>query len=59
MFRGGPATFDPWNAENIKTLTHTQTDDGSWSGQLGPTFSTAASLLSLALNYRLLPIYER
>ena len=59
MFRGGPSTFDPWNAENIKILTHTQTDDGSWSGQLGPTFSTAASLLSLALNYRLLPIYER
>jgi hypothetical protein len=59
MFRGGPSTFDAWNAENIKTLTHTQTEDGSWSGQLGPTFSTAASLLSLALNYRLLPIYER
>ena len=59
MFRGGPATFDVWNAENVKTLTHTQTDDGSWVGQLGPTFSTAASLLSLALNYRLLPIYER
>jgi hypothetical protein len=59
MFRGGPAIFDPWNAENVKTLTHTQVDDGSWTGQLGPTFSTAASLLSLALNYRLLPIYER
>lgn len=59
MFRGGPAIFDPWNAENIKTLTHTQAADGSWNGQLGPTFCTATSLLSLALNYRLLPIYER
>jgi hypothetical protein len=59
MFRGGPATFDAWNAENVKILTHTQLEDGSWQGQLGPTFSTAASLLSLALNYRLLPIYER
>ncbi len=59
MFRGGPAVFDSWNAENIKTLTHTQAADGSWTGQLGPTFSTAGSLLSLALNYRLLPIYER
>ena len=59
MFRGGPATFDPWNAENIKSLTHSQAEDGSWNGQLGPTFGTAASLLSLALNYRLLPIYER
>lgn len=59
FFRGGPATFDPWNAANIATLNSTQSDDGSWNGQLGPTFSTAASLLSLALNYRLLPIYER
>ncbi|HWB57838.1 MAG TPA: prenyltransferase/squalene oxidase repeat-containing protein, partial [Chthoniobacteraceae bacterium] len=59
MFRAGPAVFNPWNAENVKLLVHTQTDDGSWAGQLGPTFSTAASLLSLALNYRLLPIYER
>lgn len=59
MFRGGPSTFDAWNAENVKLLTHTQIEDGSWNGQLGPTFSTATSLLSLALNYRLLPIYER
>jgi len=59
FFRGGPATFDPWNAVNIATLNSTQSEDGSWNGQLGPTFSTAASLLSLALNYRLLPIYER
>ena len=59
FFRGGPATFDPWNAANIALMTKSQADDGSWNGQLGPTFSTAASLLSLALNYRLLPIYER
>ena len=58
-FRGGAATFDPWNAANIASLNKSQDADGSWNGQLGPTFSTAASLLSLALNYRLLPIYER
>jgi len=59
MFRGGPTTFDPWNAANIKLLSQSQAADGSWNGQLGPVFSTSASLLSLALNYRLLPIYER
>jgi hypothetical protein len=58
-FRASPRAFDGWNAENVKSLETTQQEDGSWSSQLGPTFSTAASLLSLALNYRLLPIYER
>ena len=36
-----------------------QNPEGNWDGQLGPTFATAGSLLSLALNYRYLPIYER
>jgi hypothetical protein len=58
-FRISPEAFDAWNAQNVKSLASSQLDDGSWSGPLGPTFSTAASLLSLALNYRLLPIYER
>lgn len=58
-FRLGPSAFEAWNAANVKSLTHSQADDGSWPGQFGPVFSTSASLLSLALNYRLLPIYER
>jgi hypothetical protein len=58
-FRVSARAFDAWNAQNVKSLASTQLDDGSWSSGLGPTFSTAASLLSLALNYRLLPIYER
>ena len=48
-----------WNRKNIATLKQNQNADGSWSGQFGTTFGTAASLLSLALNYRFLPIYER
>jgi hypothetical protein len=58
-FHASPELWNDWNRKNIKTLTATQNDDGSWDGQFGPTFSTAASLLSLALNYRYLPIYER
>ena len=58
-FRASPRAFDTWNAQNVKGLATSQADDGSWSSGLGPTFSTAASLLSIALNYRLLPIYER
>lgn len=59
MFQGEAKAWDDWNAANIKTLLETQTEDGSWSGQLGPPLSTAFALLSLALNYRYLPIYER
>ncbi|MCX7887692.1 MAG: terpene cyclase/mutase family protein [Verrucomicrobiae bacterium] len=52
-------TWEQWNAENIKRLSVSQAPDGSWSGTQGPLFSTSAALLSLALNYRYLPIYER
>lgn len=59
FFHASPQAWNEWNQKNIKSLASTQNADGSWDGQFGPTFSTAASLLSLALNYRYLPIYER
>lgn len=48
-----------WNSANIRSLGATQNGDGSWDSSFGPAFSTSGSLLSLALNYRYLPIYER
>ncbi|MBT6849795.1 MAG: squalene--hopene cyclase, partial [Opitutae bacterium] len=48
-----------WNSKNVKRLLATQSEDGSWNGNYGKAFSTSAALLSLALNYRYLPIYER
>ena len=59
FFHASPQAWQAWNRKNIKTLGPSQNPDGSWEGQFGQTFSTAASLLSLALNYRYLPIYER
>jgi hypothetical protein len=58
-FHGSPDLWQNWNRENIAFLRATQGGEGNWDGQLGPTFATAGSLLSLALNYRYLPIYER
>jgi len=58
-FHGSPELWQSWNRENIASLRATQTSEGNWDGQMGPTFATACSLLSLALNYRYLPIYER
>ena len=59
FFHASPEIWQTWNRKNIKMLSATQNPDGSWDGQFGGTFSTAASLLSLALSYRYLPIYER
>jgi hypothetical protein len=59
FFHASPAAWQTWNRKNIKDLSGTQSADGGWEGQFGPTFTTSASLLSLALNYRYLPIYER
>lgn len=59
FFQASPRAWNEWNTKNVKALASTQNEDGSWDGQFGPTFSTAASLLSVALNYRYLPIYER
>jgi hypothetical protein len=59
FFQASPDAWRKWNDLNVRNLKSTQATDGSWQGNFGPVFSTAASLLSLALNYRFLPIYER
>lgn len=58
-FHNSPASWRIWNQKNIAALKKTQREDGSWEGQFGPAYSTSAALLSMALNYRFLPIYER
>ncbi|MBR90107.1 MAG: squalene--hopene cyclase [Verrucomicrobiales bacterium] len=54
-----PDQWERWNTQNIATLKESQLDDGTWQSNFGTTFATASSLLSMALNYRFLPIYER
>lgn len=58
-FHAGPELWTAFNSANIAELKQQQTESGSWEGSFGPVFCTSASLLSLALNYRFLPIYER
>jgi hypothetical protein len=59
IFHGRDRDWRTWNGRNLDTLTVMQAADGSWQSNNGPTFATACALLSLALNYRFLPIYER
>lgn len=59
LFQAAPETWADWNRKNIRYLKITQAQDGSWKGNHGEAYSTSAALLSLALNYRYMPIYER
>ncbi len=59
FFQEGAEAWNSWNEANVSRMRRSQEENGSWNGQLGPAFSTAAALLSMALNYRYLPIYER
>lgn len=58
-FHASKKSWQNWNRINVKSLAATQGQSGAWDGPFGQAFSTSAALLSLALNYRFLPIYER
>jgi hypothetical protein len=59
FFHASPKAWREWNRVNVKNLALSQGPNGAWEGQFGATFTTSSCLLSLALNYRFLPIYER
>ena len=59
LFHGDMNTWRPWNRRVLELFKGSQRDDGSWSGRHGTTFATSSALLAMALNYRLMPIYER
>ena len=59
LFHADEETWKEWNARNIRYLATIQSADGSFPGNQGASFNTAGALLSLALNYRFLPIYEK
>lgn len=59
LYQGDPVAWDTWNRTHAAMLAEQQAPDGSFAGSYGEAYGTAMSLLSLALNYRFLPIYER
>ena len=59
LFQGDFEAWTKWKRENTAMLRDMQQDDGSFPASHGPAYGTAMSLLSLALDYRFLPIYER
>jgi hypothetical protein len=59
LFQGDVDAWGKWNEIVVRRLKEAQQPDGSIRGRFNPAISTSLSLLSLALNYRLLPVYER
>lgn len=59
LFHADEELWEDWNARNMRYLGTIQSPNGSFQGNQGQAFSTAGALLSLALNYRYLPIYEK
>jgi len=65
LFQCDVTAWEKWNAGLVKTLKAMQAKDGSLSGGRGGmgagggTVTTSLYLLSLAVNFKFLPVYER
>lgn len=59
LFHSDEKLWEEWNTKNIRYLSTIQGANGAFPGNNGAAFSTSGALLSLALNYRFLPIYEK
>jgi hypothetical protein len=63
LFQADVEAWEQWNNRLVQELKAQRKPDGSLATQAGPDggpfASTALTLLSLAVNYRFLPIYER
>ena len=59
LFQSDFEAWGKWKRENTALLRTLQQEDGSFNAGHGKAYGTSMSLLSLALDYRFLPIYER
>ena len=59
LFQTDYEAWERWNRLTILRLRRQQDKDGSFSNNEGKAYATSMACLALALNYRLLPIYER
>jgi hypothetical protein len=59
LFQSNFDAWRVWNARTLELLTEMQQPDGKVESDHGYAYGTGMSVLALALNYRLLPVYER
>lgn len=59
LFQADITAYNEWNRLLVRRLKSEQKADGGFEGTQGKYVATTLNLLSLAVNYRFLPIYER
>jgi hypothetical protein len=67
MWQLGGKSWETWKPRAEKLLLANQREDGSWppvagdtqEASAGPAYSTALAILSLTVDYKYLPIYQR
>ena len=59
LFQSDFEAWKQWKVENNQLVQTLQREDGSFEANYGWPYGTAMALLSVALEYRFLPIYER
>ena len=59
MFQGDFEKWKQWKEQNNQLIRTMQRADGGVDATYGKAYGTSMALLSLALEYRFLPIYER
>ena len=60
LFQLDYKAWQSWNRERVSRAVATANDDGSIGrSRVGQPYATAMNMLTLALNFRFLPIYER
>jgi hypothetical protein len=59
LYQGDVEAWKRWNTHIVRKFQSAQQPDGSFPCAYGPALGTSLTLLTVAVNYRLLPIYER
>ena len=59
LFHSDVEAWRAWNRRTVERLRGLQREDGSFTSSHGQAYGTGMSVLAMALNYRLLPVYER
>ena len=59
FYQAGDEYWDAYFPSIRDHLIRAQKPDGTWTGHVGPMFSTSVALIILQLPYKFLPIYQR
>ena len=59
VYRQGAEEWEPFRDKLYDRLAKSQTADGSWQGNISPTYTTACNLIIFQMDKGYLPIYQK